>query len=161
MININMKGLLNPTIRDYLNELQPKGLGLCVGYSNQDFKEDFKSDYSQAEIVLIDIEGNPDIKADICKPIPTNLKFKWVFCQAVLEHVADPVGAIRNLLEVCEVGADLLFHTHSVNFPEHRFPIDCWRMMEDTPKAIAGLLNVELFKQRCNKDNVVFWLKKR
>lgn len=70
--------------------------------------------------------------------------FGTVVCQAVLEHVVDPVGALRHLATALIPGGLLLLHTHGPACAEHRYPIDCWRVLRDTLPAVGRYLDLEV-----------------
>lgn len=57
-------------------------------------------------------------------------KWEFVICQAVLEHVFDPVQAIRNMVGMVDEGY-VLIHTHGPEYPEHKHPVDCIRFLRD------------------------------
>ena len=145
--NFNLDSPVNPVVYDCMVEWKPTGKVLCVGEQSQDFKKLFKQYFPEATPVTLDIEGDPDIKCDVCLSIPTEELFDYVFCQAVLEHVVAPTVAIKNLFDVCKPGAIGVFHTHPPGYGVHRHPVDCWRMMYDTPNVIAEYLGLELLKK--------------
>jgi len=47
----------------------------------------------------IDSNSNPDIVADICKPLPIKDKFNVVQAIEVMEHVYNPRALIKNMLK--------------------------------------------------------------
>jgi SAM-dependent methyltransferase len=94
--------------------------------------------------------GQPDFIADICETLPTPLagRFGTVFCQATLEHVYDPMTAMRNLASCLSKNGVLLLHTHTPPFMYHPCPRDYFRFnidwFEDIEKYIPGLVLMEM-----------------
>lgn len=87
------------------------------------------------DMVGVSLE-NSDTVWDITKTAPFNVLFDWIICQAVLEHVSDPVAAVRNMVSVTNVGGMIYLHSHGPKFKEHRWPVDCWRFLRD---GVVGL----------------------
>lgn len=85
-----------------------------------------------------------DITWDIVKPFPYKWKVDWILCQAVLEHVIDPVAAMKNMSNTLNVGGYLLIHTHGPDMAMHRYPIDCYRFLPDALPAMAGLAKLSI-----------------
>ena len=92
-------------------------------------------------IYLISLE-NSDVDWDITKPI--TLSFDWIVCQAVLEHVKDPVAAVKNMTNALTDNGFLMLHSHGPKFKEHRHPIDCYRFFRDGVLALAELAELEI-----------------
>ena len=155
---------INPIIWKYMQLYKPKGKVLCVGEQDNNIKDFFKKYFPEAKPVTLDVEGEPDIKLDLCLNSVGENQFDYILCQAVLEHVVAPTVAIRNLFIGCKPGAIGIFHTHTPGFGVHRHPFDCWRMMYDTPNVIAGYLGLQIlhrafFFHGCG-PHVVFVLRK-
>jgi SAM-dependent methyltransferase len=87
---------------------------------------------------------NSDINWDITTPFEKNTKFDFVICQAVLEHVKDPVSATKNLANVIYDDGFVFLHSHGPKFKEHRYPIDCYRFMRDGVIALIELAGLDL-----------------
>jgi len=89
-------------------------------------------DIKDAEIVL-DIAINP---------LPGRVDF--VFCMAVLEHVYDPINAVRHMGDALKQGGLLCISVLGNGFKQHRRPVDCFRFLEDSLDAfaIAGCVNL-------------------
>lgn len=86
-----------------------------------------------------------DIIWDITEPpggIPHD--YDWVICQATLEHVYDPVSAIRNMLEVLRPGGLLYIHTVGPQMKVHRCPVDCLRFLRDFFVILENELKTEI-----------------
>jgi SAM-dependent methyltransferase len=79
-------------------------------------------------VIGFDVPGNPhaDIHGSI-EAIPVeDASFDVVLCLQVLEHVADPAAAVRELRRVVRPGGRVLASTHGV-YPFHPNPDDLWR----------------------------------
>jgi 2-polyprenyl-3-methyl-5-hydroxy-6-metoxy-1,4-benzoquinol methylase len=81
-----------------------------------------------AEIVGFDIPGNrhADLHGSIDAIPVEDGSFDVVLCLQVLEHVADPEAAVRELRRVVKPGGRVLCSTHGV-YPYHPNPDDFWR----------------------------------
>jgi len=93
--------------------------------------------YPKIEFKTVDMrpEIKPDYVWDICTKLTPELKklrgtFGSVLCQATLEHVIDPVGAMRSFTDLLRKGGFIFLHV-PLTFDEHRFPIDCLRFLDD------------------------------
>jgi SAM-dependent methyltransferase len=80
------------------------------------------------EIVGFDVPGNPhaDLHGSIDAIPAEDASVDVVLCVQVLEHVADPPAAIRELRRVVRPGGKVLLSTHGV-YPFHPNPEDLWR----------------------------------
>lgn len=63
--------------------------------------------------------------------------FDVVLSGSTMEHVTAVWKWIPELVRVLKPGGYLAIHTHW-QFPEHRYPLDCWRIM---PDGMAFLFN--------------------
>jgi 2-polyprenyl-3-methyl-5-hydroxy-6-metoxy-1,4-benzoquinol methylase len=84
------------------------------------------------EIVGFDVPGNPhaDLHGSIDAIPVEDASFDLVLCLQVLEHVADPAAAVRELRRVVKPGGRVLLSTHGV-YPYHPNPNDFWRWTQD------------------------------
>jgi len=96
--------------------------------------------------------NNADIVLDISKDmLPEPLDF--IFCMAVLEHLYDPLAAIRNMSKGLTAGGLLSISVPANGFKQHRRPIDCYRFMEDAMYAFAKVGNIMLLDYTsCQKE---------
>jgi SAM-dependent methyltransferase len=67
-------------------------------------------------------------------PFPDN-SFDVVISGSTMEHVTAIWKWIPELVRVLVPGGFLAIHTHW-QFPEHRYPVDCWRVLPDGMKFI-------------------------
>ena len=90
-----------------------------------------------AEIVAFDLPGNTeaDVHGSIDAIPLDDGSFDVVVCLQVLEHVADPAAAVRELRRVVRPGGRVLLSTHGV-YPLHPNPDDLWRW---TPQGLERL----------------------
>lgn len=77
---------------------------------------------------------------DLCAP-PEELPgpFDLVICEQVLEHVIDPITAVRTLRRLCRPGGHVLVSTPFL-VPIHGAPGDYWRF---TPDGLGRLLRTQ------------------
>ncbi len=150
----NYSGAYHGLLRDWWKHFGLHGYGLLVGEAGDwagNVKDKLVEDHPEIDgIFSVDLEA-ADIVWDIQQPMP---KFKlgfegrfwhWIICQAVLEHLPDPFGGLRHMVDVLRVGGLLYLHNNGPATKEHRHPIDCCRFMRDVVKGWAGLLgNVEV-----------------
>jgi SAM-dependent methyltransferase len=77
---------------------------------------------------------------DLCAPLRDDRRFDVVICEQVLEHVADPCAAARNLRELCVPGGHVIVSTPFL-VKIHELPAlaldDYWRF---TPRGLRTLL---------------------
>jgi len=94
--------------------------------------------FTDGQVVTLDInqyDGYPDIIDDICNPTKINSNsFDGVVCNAILEHVYDPFGAVRTIHSALKKGgyclayAPFLFRYHAAG--DFRFQ-DYYRFTKD------------------------------
>jgi len=91
---------------------------------------------------------NVDMICDVSKIPEMYLRFgafDCVTCLEVVEHLNDPVTAIRDAKTVLRPGGLLVISAAANGFPLHRHPIDCWRIMPDgMVYLMAGCRDVEI-----------------
>jgi SAM-dependent methyltransferase len=129
---------------------------MCLLVSeNNVVKREFMQSYPGWQFVTLDLydnKGEPvDIIADLCGQLPEQLlnKFDLVVCQATLEHLYDPLVAMRNIFRLLKVEGIVVIHTHTPVFPYHPFPRDYLRYNPDWFEDIVVYLKevrlLELF----------------
>jgi len=122
-----------------------EGTGLVIGEpgeSGEAVKNAFKSEYG-VEVYSVDL-SKADIVWDITKPLETEKEYDWIVCQAVLEHVSDPVAAVRNMGNILKKGGRLYIHTCGPGFQYHPNPTDCFRFFRDALIAMAEVADLEI-----------------
>lgn len=98
---------------------------------------------------LYDYSDYIDHNYDIHNPNFKNEKFDIVVCNAILEHVKDPVSAIKELNRVLKKGG-LIWVEVPFNQPFHPSPNDYWRVtlpglqlwMKDFKQISAGFSKI-------------------
>lgn len=121
-------------------------------------KRTFESIYKHWSILAIDrfteltdaSSDGCDIVGDICE-VPSPLagyKFDLIINQATLEHVYNPFGAMKNLVDSLNRGGIIISHTHPPAMVYHSFPRDYFRFMKDwwydLPQWLPGIELLEL-----------------
>jgi SAM-dependent methyltransferase len=115
---------------DWLAAQRFRGLRvLDVGCGSRPYDSLFRD---AAEVVGFDLPGNPraDLHGSIDALPIEDASFDVVLCLQVLEHVADPDAAVRELHRVVRPGGLVLASTHGV-YPYHPSPADYWRWTHD------------------------------
>lgn len=71
--------------------------------------------------------------------------FDAVACLETLEHVEDLFTSIRCMTAVLRPGGLLILTAAANGFPEHRYPVDCWRILPDGMKVLLqGMRDVDI-----------------
>ncbi len=97
-----------------------------------------------------DAASGADIVGDIhAMPIP-DITYDAVICHSVLEHVRDPLLAMREIRRILKPGGALFLHVPSI-YPYHArtgtYP-DYWRFFDDSMKLLTeGFKDVEIVKR--------------
>jgi SAM-dependent methyltransferase len=89
----------------------------------------------------LDITGGPNVDVVATTPYMFPLLGGWydiVISGSTMEHVEEPWSWIPELVRVLRPGGVLAIITHW-SFPEHRYPIDCWRILPDGMKHLFDL----------------------
>ena len=122
-----------------------EGKGLLVGYRGGGRKKLLKQKYpSITEMSTLDLGGkDTDIIHDFTQPLVSySTWFDWVFNQATLEHVIDPVAILRNSVGVMKQGGLMFVHSVGPAFRYHPAPIDCYRFLIDVLVAWGEYLDL-------------------
>lgn len=69
-----------------------------------------------------------------------------ILCQAVLEHICNPFGAIHNLRRMTNKNGYIFIHTHNIKMQYHAYPIDCLRYYKDFFVNITEYINLKLIE---------------
>jgi len=136
-----------PLLKDWWDYFGLTGDGLLMGEPGEEGQ--------QAKIALM--EMYPSIKSvqtvdlkkadiiwDITTPSPYSTQYNWIICQSVLEHVVDPVSAMKNMVNILLDGGRLFVQTPAPRFQHHGAPIDCYRFFRDAFMAWISLTNTTL-----------------
>lgn len=145
----NISGCYHSLFKSWWDHFGLGGSGLVVGEEGEhgiSVKEGLREDYPDIEEVYTVGLSNADINCDVQLGIPISRKVDWVICQAVLEHLADPFGAIRNMFDSLVIGGRGFFHTVGPGFKYHAYPVDCCRFFRDAFiewERLAGNVTIE------------------
>jgi len=152
----NKSGFYHDALRTWFDHFGLNGRGLIVG-DRQGVKLVLKSKYHKiTEIFNVSLHDDTDINWDITKShsgiIP---KFNWIICQAVLEHVEDPVSSMKNFSDILIKKGLLFLHVPAFGYGYHAFPIDYYRFSIDTLKAFENLTELNLIDSFCDSKRVM------
>lgn len=120
-------------------------------------KEDFQKVYPYWIIETFegDDELHPDIMGDICNSY-FNPQYDLIICQATFEHLYDPFGAFKNLVNALNPGGILMIHTHAPEMAYHQVPRDYFRFMKDWWYDLPKYFPVELMELMMVNNKHVF-----
>lgn len=110
-------------------------------------KSEFNKIYPDWRITTTDRVGgeNSDFTLDICESRIVK-QFNLIICQATMEHLYDPFGAIGNMVSMLSTGGVMIIHTHPPGFPRHDWPHDYFRFMDDWWKELPNQFDIELLE---------------
>lgn len=132
-------------LKTWFDHFGLEGTGLVIGEpgeAGEAVKNAFKIEY-EVEVYSVAL-SDADIVWDITKPLETDERYDWIVCQAVLEHVSDPVASVRNMGSILKKGGRLYIHTHGPGFGYHTNPIDCYRFFRDALIAMAEVAKLDI-----------------
>lgn len=141
----NRSGGYHGLLKQWCDHFGLEGTGLVIGEQGQfgeNVKKAFKDKYD-VEVYSVGL-SNADIVWDITKPLETEKKYGWIMCQATLEHVTDPVAAVKNMANILKKGGRIYIHTVGPDSSYHAHPIDCYRFFRDALIAMAELAHLEI-----------------
>ena len=117
---------------------------LELGYVRDDGVLDFKEILCEDDVAFyrtnVKSDENIDFIWDLHKPIPGDIpvnKFDFVLCSSVMEHVAKPWDAARNIENILKPNGKLFWTTPWVQ-RIHGYPNDYWRY---TPNGVKELFH--------------------
>ena len=117
-------------------------LGYFPGSTNIDLKEHFQK--RNANHFRSNLPGNDgiDFQWDLHEPFPPNKtinKFDYVICSSVMEHVAKPWLAAKNIEDILQDGGLLIWTTPWV-WRIHGYPNDYWRFSPNGVKQLFSYI---------------------
>ena len=138
-----------------------RGFGYLIG--EQHPQGEWINRKLQAEYPKVNYAKSVDVRqADINLDISVSKlpeKVNFIFCMAVLEHVYDPLTAIRNMTSALFPGGLLCISVPGQGFKQHRRPIDCYRFLEDAMMAFAKVGKVKLIDYTPIKEWCAIYMK--
>ena len=129
----------------YIKDIEnPRVLLVSEG---KESKEDFQKAYPTWDIKTLELNGSSDsdLIMDICKG-GFAYGFHLIICQATLEHLYDPYGAMQNMVSALNPKGILVIHTHSLAMAYHAWPRDYIRFMDDWWVDLSKHLSIELLE---------------
>jgi hypothetical protein len=124
-----------------------EGTGLIVGEKGirlNRIKEMMKTKYPNIDTILgLDLSDS-DINIDMCKVGYKLNYFNWVFSQATLEHLVDPVRAVGYMVDSIIDNGMIFLHSVGPLYGYHRYPIDCYRFFPDAIYGFCDLYNIKV-----------------
>lgn len=104
--------------------------------------------------VGIDIEDGPNVDVVLSDPYHwyeiKSHEYDIIISSSTFEHIEFPWCTMVQIRRVMKIGA-LCCITVPSRGPEHKFPVDCWRIYPDGMKALAKWVNLSV----CDID--VYW----
>lgn len=158
----NKSGFYHNALRTWFDYFGLVGKGIIVG-DKEEVKSVLKKHYPNiTEIFNVTLVQKQSICWDITAPYTKgDLEADWIICQAVLEHVVDPVSSMKNLSELLVAGGLFFLHVPAFGYGYHAFPIDCYRFSRDTLVAFEDLANLDMIDSFCDSQRVMAVYKKR
>lgn len=145
-------------MKKYLNPSTPLKILEVGSFDNSmSYRQLFKN--PNWTYVGADLHGEKENSVDLILPslykwtnIPDE-SFDVVISGQTLEHVEDMQAWILEITRVVKKGGLICIIT-VWQWSEHRFPVDCWRILPDGMgfllKTVAGLKILEVFKKDCD-----------
>lgn len=117
-----MKKITRKKIAIFLGKHKTDRLVLNIGAGSNNYKEYFPN------LITLDIDAqkSPNIVADIHKMPFRDNEFALILCTEVLEHLKNPMQAIKEIQRVLKSGGKLILTTRFI-FPLHVVPNDYFR----------------------------------
>jgi len=105
------------------------------------------------EYVGIDLQPGPgvDYVFDAEKPLPTPGLFDAAICLNTLEHSRRPWRVVLSIAEALRPGG-LVLIVAPWQWAEHRWPIDCWRILPDGMRVLFEDAGMEVLIA-CTDEN--------
>ena len=129
---------------------------------NGTYKEFFKN--PNWEYIGLDIEKGPnvDVVAKGVYNFGIDDQFDVVVSGQCLEHVEDVKEWIKQVDKVSKKGALICVIGPNNSFPEHKHPVDCWRIFPDGMNFLLGkVCDFEVFDSFINGTDCVGIAKKK
>lgn len=81
--------------------------------------------------------------------------YDFVISGQTIEHTKNPFEFVRSLLAIANEGAKIIIIAPA-QWAEHKYPIDCWRILPDGYRAIAEELGIQIVNtgMQIGKDGI-------
>ena len=115
----------------------------------------------ESSIVTAGLHDDADCGWNFENPPPPSLKSAdLIVSHAILEHLIDPYGHVRDLSKLLNPGGHLVLYTVVPGFPYHRHPVDCMRFFPDWFEEVADRLKLRVSDRFLGDDHIVYCLRK-
>ncbi|MGB0747781.1 MAG: hypothetical protein ACPGO3_03455 [Magnetospiraceae bacterium] len=84
-----------------------------------------------------------------------------VISHAIIEHLIDPFGHLRDLIGLLAPGGHLIVHTAMPGFPYHRYPVDCFRFYPDWFEEVADRFHLTVRDKYIGDEQIVYVLARK
>lgn len=115
---------------------------------------------SAEKITTAGLHGDADHQWNFEEILPEIGRFQCVVSHAILEHLIDPYGHVRDLANLVEAGGHLILFTVSPGFPYHRHPIDCMRFFPDWFETVAERMKFEIADRYYGSERIMYRFRK-
>lgn len=86
--------------------------------------------------------------------------FQCIVSHAILEHLINPYGHMRDLAGLLAKGGNLVVFTVTPGFPYHRHPIDCMRFFPDWFETVANRTALEVEDRYFGSERIMYRFRK-
>jgi len=128
-----MTDLSRRQLREFLSTHRPSVVADIGGKSSRTAYADICPSDSY------DLQSEPPF--DICTSLLPS-RYSHIICTDVFEHIFDPLSAASNISLSLLPGGRLFLTTVS-SWPEHRYPVDTYRFMEDGLRYLFRSLEID------------------
>jgi hypothetical protein len=114
---------------------------------------------AEDQVATSGLAEDADSQWNFEQPPPGDIgPFDCIVSYAILEHLTDPFGHVRDLAGLLADRGELIIYTVTPGFPYHRHPVDCQRFFPDWFEGTARRLNLEVKDAWLGDDHIVYRL---
>jgi len=122
---------------------------VIVDYGSKDVNGNYRDLISPKWSYLgVDMEAGKNVDhvcdSEFNSGLPGNYA-DGLICGQVLEHCRNPFTFMKELSRICKPGAFLVI-TAPAAFPEHKYPVDCWRFLPDGMTILFDQAGVQCWR---------------
>lgn len=126
-----------------VKEFSPAPLQKIVEVGSRDINGSYRSLFAGQEVsyVGIDLSRGPGVDLVLQDPYEFPISSNTadlVLCGQTMEHSEYPWRLFIEMVRIVRPGGSLLM-VHPCAWPQHRHPVDCWRILPDGYMALAKL----------------------